>query len=647
MAGPMPIVWRFSGSGALRIRLPATSPNHALPHTGNVELKVSPDEIAITVLASGQVRINSMDATAGQTQPMRIGDRIEVGSTTFQVSRVLRASDGADKTLSAEVQVVDNIAEAFEEMRTIGEDLRRNSVLCSEAERSGVHHLVASGDTNACNALSAGFERMVVSDGCAGAGTAAAFELDLFLKQLLKDWLSLVGNPLDAEIFHREDVAQLLKDERPSLICILNTQLIPLEALRQIRELTQDHHRVLFLSCGKRDIVDEELAVRQSRPENATTLHASGSVPNASEPQSQTIGANPEVYAPVGSDFGTTVNRREREQFALDELAIVLSHFDIGILESIVEYPRGSRKAPKLLVVSDQGKYLLKRRARGKDEPYKVAFAHAIQLFLAAKQFPLPHLIGTRKDNNSMLQWRNATYELFEYIPGQSYPHTLEATFDSGRVLALYHKLLGDFKTEWQPPTGSYHLAPSIERGLHAIPAALTGADKELGPLLEYLAQTYKYAADCVEELDLKNWPRQFVHADWHPGNMLFRDNRVVAVIDYDAARLLPRVIDVANGALQFSIIGGDDISKWPEYLDESRFKRFLRGYDEVMLLSEAEIKAIPWLMAEALIAEAVLPIAMAGTFGRMNGLAFLQMVHRKVYWLTHSADRLIGLAEG
>ncbi len=357
------------------------------------------------------------------------------------------------------------------------------------------------------------------------------------------------------------------------------------------------------------------------------------------------------VASPIQSQMsgtGQSVPGGQRERFALDELAIVLSHFDIGILESIVEYPRGSRKAPKLLVVSDQGKYLLKRRARGKDEPYKVAFAHALQLFLAAKQFPLPHLIGTRKDNNSMLQWRNATYELFEYIPGQSYPHTLEATFDSGRVLALYHKLLGDFKTEWQPPTGSYHQAPSIEQGLHAIPAALTGADKELGPLLEYLAQTYKYAADRVEELDLKNWPRQFVHADWHPGNMLFRDNRVVAVIDYDAARLLPRVIDVANGALQFSIIGGDDdVAKWPEYLDESRFKRFLRGYDEVMLLSEAEIKAIPWLMAEALIAEAVLPIAMTGTFGRMNGLAFLQMVQRKVYWLTHSADRLVGLAEG
>jgi homoserine kinase type II len=122
----------------------------------------------------------------------------------------------------------------------------------------------------------------------------------------------------------------------------------------------------------------------------------------------------------------------------------------------------------------------------------------------------------------------------------------------------------------------------------------------------------------------------------------------VVAVIDYDSARLLPRIIDIANGALQFSIIGGDDdISKWPDYLDESRFKRFLRGYDEVMLLSQAEIRTIPLLMIEALIAEAVFPIAATGSFGKVDGMPFLQMVQRKIRWLIKSYDRLIELAEG
>src|SRR6202451_2984543 len=166
------------------------------------------------------------------------------------------------------------------------------------------------------------------------------------------------------------------------------------------------------------------------------------------------------------SGTGTTRQTGGREGFGAEELAIVLSHFEIGVIDSILDYPKGSRKAPKLLIVSEQGKFLLKRRARGKDDPYKVAFCHALQLFLAGKQFPLPHLIGTRRENNSMLQWRNAVYEMFEYIPGQGYPQTLESTFDSGRILSLYHKLLLDFKSQWQPSTGSYHMAPSVESGL-------------------------------------------------------------------------------------------------------------------------------------------------------------------------------------
>ena len=360
--------------------------------------------------------------------------------------------------------------------------------------------------------------------------------------------------------------------------------------------------------------------------------------------------ASPTLSSAAMSGSGVTREKGGRERFHTEELAIVLSHFDLGIIEALAEYPRGSRKAPKLLINTDQGKFLLKRRARGKDDPFKVAFAHALQLYLAGKQFPLPHLIGTKRDNNSMLQWRNGVYEIFEYIPGQSYPQTLEATFDSGRILGLYHKLLLEFKTEFTPPSGSFHLAPSVEAGLRQIPTTLASVagDFDLTALLTFLLESYRYSADMVEEAGIDTWPKQIVHADWHPGNMLFRDNHVVAVIDYDAARLLPRIIDIANGALQFSIIGGDeDVVKWPDYIDETRFKRFLRGYDEVMLLSQAEIRTIPYLMAEALIAEAVFPIAATGNFGRLEGLKFLQMVQRKVYWLTHNAQKLIELAEG
>ncbi len=139
----------------------------------------------------------------------------------------------------------------------------------------------------------------------------------------------------------------------------------------------------------------------------------------------------------------------------------------------------------------------------------------------------------------------------------------------------------------------------------------------------------------------------QIVHSDWHPGNMLFRRSRVVAVIDYDAARIQQRIIDVANGALQFSIIGGgDDAAQWPNYLDKSRFKRFVRGYDAVNVLSKAELHVLSSLMIEALIAESVIPIAATGSFARMEGMGFLLMIERKVKWIQEHAQHLEEITE-
>ncbi len=286
------------------------------------------------------------------------------------------------------------------------------------------------------------------------------------------------------------------------------------------------------------------------------------------------------------------------------------------------------------------------RRVKGRDDPFKVAFCHALQLHLAAKGFPLPALIGTKRENNSMLQWRGHVYELFEYIQGQPYPQTPEATRDSGRVLAVFHGLLEGFRSEWQPGGGSYHNSHYIEAAVKQIPSVVARGNGDIDGTLASLFELYHQCVAEVEKGGFATWPKQVVHGDWHPGNMLFRENSVVAVIDYDSARLLPRAIDVANGALQFSIIGEEeDVSFWPAEIDEKRYQAFLAGYDGVMLVSKAELRMLPWLMIEALIAEAVIPIAATGMFGRTEGLRFLEMVKRKVNWLKENAGRLCAAA--
>jgi homoserine kinase type II len=336
-----------------------------------------------------------------------------------------------------------------------------------------------------------------------------------------------------------------------------------------------------------------------------------------------------------------------REHFDRDTLVIVLSHFDLGCIQKVADFDRGSRKSPKVVLKTTKGNFLVKRRARGKDDPFKVAFSHALQLYLANKEFPLPALVGTKQENNSLLQLDSGVYEVFEFIRGHAYKQDLEETHDAGRTLGKYHLLVRNYQPEFEPPYGSYHDSRYVRDALRRIPqnfgdnlGKLTA--EEFEAVTRYLTATYDASARKVNEMGFGNWEVQIVHSDWHPGNMLFRDGRVVAVIDYDAARLQARVTDLANGILQFSMVAGDeDPMNWPEYCDEGRIKRFVRGYDSVNVISMAELQAVPYLMTEALVAEAALPIAAHGKFGKIHGAHFLMMVQRKVQWLLTEAPRL------
>jgi homoserine kinase type II len=334
------------------------------------------------------------------------------------------------------------------------------------------------------------------------------------------------------------------------------------------------------------------------------------------------------------------------ETFGAEELAICLSHYRLGIISRIEKFPLGSRRAPKVVINSERGRFLLKRRAHGKDDLAKVAFTHQIQLHLAAQNFPLPHLLGTNKDNNSMLVLNKNIYEMFEYIAGAGYDSSPEATYNAGHILGLYHKLLDGFRSDYKPPSGSYHNASAIHQAIRntvsSLPMDARPSGDVVAKTVKAVEDTYRYCAKHAESQGMKEWGMQIVHGDWHPGNMLFHHKHVVAVIDYDAARMQQRVIDLANGAMQFSILGGgDDPAKWPDHVDNKRFKQFMLGYDSVNVVSKSEIKIVPMLMCEAMIAEAVLPIAATGSFGHIEGFPFLQMVCRKVKWILNNLKDL------
>ncbi len=331
--------------------------------------------------------------------------------------------------------------------------------------------------------------------------------------------------------------------------------------------------------------------------------------------------------------------------FTSQELAQVLSHYDIGIIQQIKPLIAGNRRAPKKIVVSDKGKFLLKRRAPGKEDLYRVAFAHSVQTHLATKNFPVAKVIPTKTEQNTALKLDHHIYELFEYVPGVRFDGSLESVCDAGRLLAEFHLNLVGF--DYQPKTlrGSFHDSASVRGHLKSIGSekSTTNSDRQLRQTAESLSLYYNQSSTRVNQLDFDEWPEQIIHGDWHPGNMLFYARKAVAILDFDSLKIASPTTDLANGMLQFSIVGGrPNPADWPDYLDQSKLVRFLRGYCEIIKPGKIQLDALLDLMIETIIAEAVLPIAATGFFGHLSGKDFLKMIYRKCKWMDDHRQLLL-----
>ncbi len=329
--------------------------------------------------------------------------------------------------------------------------------------------------------------------------------------------------------------------------------------------------------------------------------------------------------------------------FSSEELARVLSYYDIGVIHQVTPLSAGNKRAPKMVIISEQGKFFLKRRPKGKDDFYRVAFGHSVQTHLEKKSFPVTSLVTTRDENNTILQLNNHIYEFFKFAAGLRYDGSAEATIDAGRKLAKFHRHLADFACQWKPLKGSFHDSTTVRRHLKTVGAdKMAGPDKKLQATAEAIIILYNGSSVHVSELGFDSWAEQVVHGDWHPGNMLFSDNKLTAVLDFDSVKIAPAVTDLANGMLQFSIVGDrPNPADWPGYLDQAKLVQFLNGYREEIKLKANELNSLLDLMIETMIAEAVLPVAATGFFGNLSGLDFLKMIRRKSEWLDKNRKKL------
>ncbi|MBZ0171606.1 MAG: phosphotransferase [Phycisphaerales bacterium] len=315
-----------------------------------------------------------------------------------------------------------------------------------------------------------------------------------------------------------------------------------------------------------------------------------------------------------------------------DECLAVLDAYGLLGISGVRRFNKGNPAAPKALIEADSGRFLLKRRAPGLDEYARVKTEHTAQIALQREGRPVPAPLATR-DGETIAVHQRRLYELYPFIDAEPWSPGVETAHAAGGVLAGLHDTFDRMGHAGESP------AEDPGRVVRAF-AHLGTIAPELRHALERLRHDWESARAHTESLALP--PARLTHGDFHPGNTLWRGQKVVAVVDFETMRLDPFIKETPLAALYFALdTVGEDPEAWPDSPDVARLESFWNGYGAAERFEPALIEAAPWIMIEGLIAEALPRACRNDGFRRRSTGEVLPFIARTAAWIAEHADGL------
>jgi len=255
---------------------------------------------------------------------------------------------------------------------------------------------------------------------------------------------------------------------------------------------------------------------------------------------------------------------------------ILNNHYDLGRLVRSEFIDRGYINTSYELEIVQNGqsqRYILRRYWKGK-ELAQIKLEHTLLLELQAREFDLtPVIIATRTGR---------TYVEIKDLQDRkkSNPECTELELaDAARVLAEYHSTIHG----WIPP--AEWRKPKLVHFLSGVWTEWSCLERAFSPTVfeDYLFNNKTSLLDISERLkkalpqkSYDTLPHLTIHGDYHPGNLKFREDRVVGQFDFDWANFDARCFDVVLALSYFcSIWDGLEDGK----LRLSKVAAFLESY--------------------------------------------------------------------
>lgn len=257
-----------------------------------------------------------------------------------------------------------------------------------------------------------------------------------------------------------------------------------------------------------------------------------------------------------------------------EELAQILYDYGLGKLLVSDGVARGSINAHYLLNTA-RGKYLLKIDEVKSELEVKREID--LLLFLRKHAFPCPQPLGDRK-GRQYRELGGKCISLYRHIEGDTFDSgefSLGQLEDVGRELASLH-LIGKGYKKGIENRFSFDRIFELYRDVRdRLPGYFKKVTRTLDEEVEYL---HYYLEGKL--------PKGIIHGDLFGDNLLFKGDKVVGILDFEAACRGKFVYDIATAVNALCFAEGKYQLRW--------FEALIAGYESLRTLSLAEWDAFP-----------------------------------------------------
>lgn len=268
----------------------------------------------------------------------------------------------------------------------------------------------------------------------------------------------------------------------------------------------------------------------------------------------------------------------------LNKIKRVLTNYDLGSLKKYT-LVKGGFVNTNYKVITTKGTFFLRHFKQIKDIS-KIIDVNNFLLELKKRNFPVAKPFFT-KNNYSVIELDGNFFSIYEFIQGEEYNFSNNHFYNAAKTLALFHKNVKDISIKKPALVDIYkdNILKTLVIGENSLLQKLKKKKRKTNLesyLIKALERVEEHSILYKKELNSLEKRNDFsiIHGDYWFGQLIFQDNKVAALIDFDEVKIGLTGYDLVRGVRSF-----------PRYLDKIDYnldklsdflKIYKKFYDEV-----------------------------------------------------------------